>query len=940
MALADDFQCTWTGPVKDIHFWGSWKHGVVGQIISFFVSISADIPASQSPTGYSMPGATLWEREVTNFGATPKDPPTSEGWYDPATGEIIYDDHQAYFQYDVCFDNPEDWFYQDSGTIYWLGISVIVADPTTTLWGWKSTQDHWNDDAVWGLWGELDWIDLWEPAQPLTNDFNIQIDPSGVLLEGGGTGAFGEGWFFYPEYEWWNIWFYDHPFAPERRKTGRIEFDLLPFVAGPTYFEIAVNWSTDIWSLEQPPADSSPPLPGVNEDDFIGRKSLFVTQSPEGHYVLPYEIPDYNPEWVSVDVRGYNFVIPVGFIQHICQGSLDLSFVITGKEEQPVDSGACCYDPTGGNQDAACIYTTQTHCEQTLMGVYEGDGVQCTAPQACCLPDGSCIMADPLCCTNELGGTPQGAGSSCTQVQACCFTDGSCAMLDPLCCVDQGGTVSPYSAVCLGDNNQNGTDDACEEQPADSGACCYDPTGGNNDAACIYTTQTYCEQGLGGVYQGTGVPCTAPEACCLPDGSCIMADPLCCTNELGGTPQGAGSTCTQPQGCCMPDGSCQMLDPLCCDDQGGTPQGTGTTCAGMVACCMPDGTCKTVSRICCDDLGGTPSPFGAPRCLGDLDGDGSDDACVIRQGLKWRQEPDLEITGLDVDASCPGFSGECVVAADDFLCTDSGPITEIHIYCSWLHDQYPGDPGQVRFILSIHDDVPAGVDLPWSHPGGTLWMQSFDIGGFMFRPYALDILEGYYDPVQGYYEPDGDFSCWEYIFVIPEELRFVQRGTEQEPVVYWLDVQAYPESPGAGFLGWKTSLNHWNDDAVWALGIEPEIPPDVWQELRYPPGSPLGSESIDLAFEIYGGAGPCDCTPGDANNDGAINIGDAVYIINYIFKSGPAPIPYALCSGDANCDCAVNIADAVYLINYIFKSGPPPCDCLTWLSICGPPLRK
>jgi hypothetical protein len=86
---------------------------------------------------------------------------------------------------------------------------------------------------------------------------------------------------------------------------------------------------------------------------------------------------------------------------------------------------------------------------------------------------------------------------------------------------------------------------------------------------------------------------------------------------------------------------------------------------------------------------------------------------------------------------------------------------------------------------------------------------------------------------------------------------------------------------------------------------------------------------------------PCDCTPGDANNDGQVNVGDAVYMINYVFKSGPAPTPYAVCSGDANCDCQANVGDAVYIINYVFKSGPPPCDCLTWRDTnCGPNLYK
>jgi hypothetical protein len=63
---------------------------------------------------------------------------------------------------------------------------------------------------------------------------------------------------------------------------------------------------------------------------------------------------------------------------------------------------------------------------------------------------------------------------------------------------------------------------------------------------------------------------------------------------------------------------------------------------------------------------------------------------------------------------------------------------------------------------------------------------------------------------------------------------------------------------------------------------------------------------------------------GDADGDLAINISDAVYLINYIFNGGPAPVPLA--AGDPNLDGAVNIADAVYLINYIFKGGPAPCE--------------
>ncbi|MCK5127115.1 MAG: agmatine deiminase family protein [candidate division Zixibacteria bacterium] len=63
---------------------------------------------------------------------------------------------------------------------------------------------------------------------------------------------------------------------------------------------------------------------------------------------------------------------------------------------------------------------------------------------------------------------------------------------------------------------------------------------------------------------------------------------------------------------------------------------------------------------------------------------------------------------------------------------------------------------------------------------------------------------------------------------------------------------------------------------------------------------------------------------GDANGDTEVNVADAVFIINFAFKGGPAPDP--LDSGDVNSDGSTNIGDAVYLINYVFKGGPAP-DC-------------
>lgn len=64
---------------------------------------------------------------------------------------------------------------------------------------------------------------------------------------------------------------------------------------------------------------------------------------------------------------------------------------------------------------------------------------------------------------------------------------------------------------------------------------------------------------------------------------------------------------------------------------------------------------------------------------------------------------------------------------------------------------------------------------------------------------------------------------------------------------------------------------------------------------------------------------------GNVNGDDSVNIGDLVYLINYIFGEGPAPQcdPITSCA-DTNGDGKVNIGDPVYLINYIFTSGPAP----------------
>lgn len=148
VVLGDDWRCSETGWVKDIHFWGSWQRGLQGQILGFNIKIFSDVPAG--PVLFSHPGDLLWERDISTFNCAVFSPLTPEGWYEPNTGFFVHPDHNEYFQYDITLAQI-DWFQQTLGTIYWLCIEAKIEDTLTTKWGWKSSLEHFNDDAVWAV---------------------------------------------------------------------------------------------------------------------------------------------------------------------------------------------------------------------------------------------------------------------------------------------------------------------------------------------------------------------------------------------------------------------------------------------------------------------------------------------------------------------------------------------------------------------------------------------------------------------------------------------------------------------------------------------------------------------------------------------------------------------------------------------------------------------
>ncbi|NOT01431.1 MAG: hypothetical protein HOP29_12470 [Phycisphaerales bacterium] len=353
-----------------------------------------------------------------------------------------------------------------------------------------------------------------------------------------------------------------------------------------------------------------------------------------------------------------------------------------------------------------------------------------------------------------------------------------------------------------------------------TGACCPDQPG---DPCLDNLTAVECAS-AGGNYMGDASVCGPVGACCDATGNCSDWAEICCAPPS--IHHGAGSACTQRQGCCLPDGTCVDLDPLCCADLNGAPQGAPCS-AATIACCLQDGSgdCRNVDPLCCDDLGGIPSPSFEPACLGDPNGNGIDDACertqacclpdascqdlryddcvaaggdpqgpttdcttgVICQPIKWAQPPLFSpasphpecFYGWDEPSM---FGRPPWIVADDWLCVDPRPVADIHWWGSYIGWQGTEPPTNAAdsFHIGIWTDVPAGVILPWSHPGVMLREWIIPRAATNERPVACDFHPGHM------IQPDG---CFRYDVTLPQSQWFFQNPAGAS-TIYWISIAA------------------------------------------------------------------------------------------------------------------------------------------------------
>ncbi|MFG0251748.1 MAG: hypothetical protein ACF8NJ_02605 [Phycisphaerales bacterium JB038] len=205
---------------------------------------------------------------------------------------------------------------------------------------------------------------------------------------------------------------------------------------------------------------------------------------------------------------------------------------------------------------------------------------------------------------------------------------------------------------------------------------------------------------------------------------------------------------------------------------------------------------------------------------------------------KWDQmQPDLEWAAPSFYDDLP-FVVEAITA-DDWLCTETSFLTDVHFVGFSLYGNFWID----HFRLTIYDDVPAIPGVDESHPGEVLW--------------TYDAFDWVADEVTYF-----DYGLTLYDINLPEPDWWLQQGTPDEPVIYWIGIQGIM-STDAGYTDeWYWSFRdrylptNLDDAAFWSdyYGAPPWAnwgwPDDTMPAFFDGPFPPDWWKSADMAFGL------------------------------------------------------------------------------------------
>jgi hypothetical protein len=959
--LADDFPCTQTGPLTQITIWGSWTNDLVPlspSNVRFTLSIHKDIPASQSPTGYSMPGQVLWTnlflpgqfRAQVEF-------QTEEGWLNPPANYVFPGDHTCY-RYD--FTIPAAQAFVQQGTpaqpaIYWLDVQAQpLGTDTRVRFGWKTTPVIWMDNAVWVKSTEpysgTGWVKLTYPlqhpraGQPLNLAFQVATsqqvsetkwsqppqlyvmpdafngwnEPSVVETAGADGQIVADDWVCtnampVTDIHWWGSYLgYSQPTPPGVEQGFWISiWSDVPAQPGGwshpgqvlwTYFthNYAVNfagWDIDPRSNSVPEACFRYDLELPEEYWFRqapGTNIYWISVAavmPQTELVWGWKTRPHDPLSPAPDaaVRVFDPTLPnVGdlFVSGLpirfpLDHSWDTAFTLTTRElgpqldfgDAPDAAAAPRYPTLLGNDGARHLIAPTVYLGARVDAEADGqptanaDGDDLNPPAGLDDEDGVTLNG-PFVPGHAASVTLQASVAGFFSLWIDYHADGT--WLTP---GDQVFSAQPISAGSSSFNfnvpltAKGGTNTYARVRFCTTATPITSPTGQAPDGEVedywlhleqldygdapdptypTYLTNNGARHIVGPMFLGrlidaesngqpdataTGDDLNPPLSLSDEDGvvfhTALIArvpNTITVTTSIGGYLQGWIDL--------NADGDWADAGEQVIADR---PLGPGANSVTFSVSSLTNAP-KTIARFRLSGLTGLGITGLAP------DGEVEDYEVKI-EPLKWVQEPEVGSEGVDVDNQW--------TLADDFQCTQSGPITDFHIWGSFRGDRLPqGDPGNMTITLTLYSDVPAGTGNPYSHPGSVLWQRTFAPGQFTAALCTRTSYgEWWFNPAQPPPIFPGDTNIYQFDFYVDRTNSF----TQVEGTIYWLGMQYIPQGGTTLEFGWKTTFrNSWNDDACW---LDTRMGGAIWRELVYLSPHPRAGTSMDLAFALSGEAG-------------------------------------------------------------------------------------
>jgi hypothetical protein len=167
--IADDFESRSTGPISLIMIWGAWYGLLPGgdpANADFVLTIRENLPPSGSRT-YSMPGAVLWTKTFQKGSFSVAASNTDDQGYSSSAAGKAYSKF-IWQGYQYSFPLSDETAFATTGTpdkpvIYWLSVQAQVTriGDTTSRFGWKTSTNTSNGDAVWAK-GQEPYTGTWQ----------------------------------------------------------------------------------------------------------------------------------------------------------------------------------------------------------------------------------------------------------------------------------------------------------------------------------------------------------------------------------------------------------------------------------------------------------------------------------------------------------------------------------------------------------------------------------------------------------------------------------------------------------------------------------------------------------------------------------------------------------------------------------------------------------